>query len=108
MGKKRCDLEKGVEELARVGVMGFHLGKRRTAGATSVRDPNDRSTTADTLQVVAHASEERDKLEVLDHAIDYPEGDTAESEPALAMGDTADTTPKYISSTVDCRLSILI
>ena len=63
--------------MARVGVMGFHLGKRRTAGATSVRDPDDRLTTAD-------------KLEVLDHAIDYPEGDTAESEPALVMGDSAD------------------
>ena len=93
-GKIRHDLKKGAEEMGhstKVGALGFHLGKRRTAGATSARDDRMmRPTTADTL--VAH--EERDKPGVLDE-IDYPEeraGVTAESGPRLAMGDTVDTT----------------
>ena len=71
-GKIRHDLKKGTKELGhstRVGAMGFHLGKRLTAGAMSARDDRMmRPTTADTL--VAH--EERDKPGVLDE-IDYPE-----------------------------------
>ena len=95
-GQKRQDLTKGAEEmghLTRVGAMGFHLGKKRTGGAASARDVNDRTmrpTTADTL--VAH--EERDKPLVFD-AIDDPEekvGVAAESGPRLAIGDTADMT----------------
>ena len=87
--KERHDLEKrGGEEKGRpmrVGVMGFHLGKRRTAGVTSSRDADDsrtmRPTTADTL--VAH--EERD--------VEGKAGvSAAESGPGLAMGDTADST----------------
>ena len=81
--KKRHDEEMG--HSTRVGALGFHLGKRRTAGATSARDPDDRTmrpTTADTL--VAHEEG------------DYPEEKAddaaAESGPGLAMGDTADTT----------------
>ena len=70
----------------RVGALGFHLGKRRTAGATSARDTADdrtmRPATADTL--VAHEEG------------DYPEEKAddaaAESGPGLAMGDIADTT----------------
>ena len=98
VGKKRRDLEKGAEEMGhsmRVGVMGFHLGKRRTAGATSTTDADDRTTrptTADTLV----AYEGRDKPCVLD-AIDYPEetaGVAAESGSGVTTGDTvtADTT----------------
>ena len=57
--KKHRDLEKGDNETEnlRVGVMGLHLGKRRTAGATSADDTTMRPVTADTL--VAH--EERNK-----------------------------------------------
>jgi hypothetical protein len=53
--KKGRDLEKGDDEtghLVRIGVMGRHLGKRRTAGATSADDKTTRPLTADTL--VAH------------------------------------------------------
>ena len=94
--KKRRDLEKGAEKMGhsmRVGVMGFHLGKRRTAGTTSAREADDRTmrpTTADTLV----AQEERDKPWVLD-AIYYTEektGVATESGAGLTMGDTADTT----------------
>jgi hypothetical protein len=80
-GKKRRDLEKGLP--MGVGVMGFHLWKRRIAGATSARDADDkmmRPTTADTL--VAH--DEREDPEEAGVAI--------ESGPGLAIGDTADTT----------------
>ena len=69
-----------------------HLGKRRTAGATSARDADNRTMrppTADTL--VAH--EERDKSSVLDPVCYSERADVAaESGPGLSMGDTADTT----------------
>ena len=95
-GKKSHGLEKGAKETGHSmtdGVMKFHLGKRRTAGATSAKDADDRTmkpTTADTL--VAH--EERDKPWILDTTY-YPEekaGVAAESGPGPAMGDTTDTT----------------
>ena len=92
--KRRRDLEKGAEEMGdsmRDGVKGFHLGKRRTIGAASARDADDkmtRPTTADTL--VAH--EEKDLPLVLD-AIYYPEENAGvAAELGVAMGDTADMT----------------
>ena len=82
--------KKGVEETGhsmRFGAMGFHLGKRRTAAATtSARDADDKTmrlTTADTL--VAH--EERDKP-----CLEEKAGIEAESG-QVAVGDSADTTP---------------
>ena len=76
--KKRRDLEKRIEETGhsmKVGVMGLHLGKRRTASARDADDKTMRPTTADTL--VAH--DERDKR--------YP----AESGSGLTIGGTGDT-----------------
>ena len=81
-GKKRRDLEKGVEaerHSTRVGVLGFHIKKRSAAGATSARAADDktmRPTTADTL-------EERNKP-----CHEEKTGVAEESGP----GDTADTT----------------
>ena len=91
--KKHRDLEKGAEGMGhsmRDGVMGFHFGKRRTAGATSAGDVDDRTTrptTADTLVV----NEERDRP----WGVDDPEkkaGVAAESGSEQALGDTADAT----------------
>ena len=93
--KKRRDLKKGTEEMEnsmRDEVKGFHLGKRRTAGATTAKDADNRTTrppTADTL--VAH--EERDESSVLDPIYYSEKADVAaESGPGQSMGDTADTT----------------
>ena len=46
----------------RVEVMGFHLGKKRSAGATSASDRTTRPTTADTL--VAHDEGDEEKAGV--------------------------------------------
>jgi hypothetical protein len=74
-GKKRRDKgDEGTGHTIRVGVMGFHLGKKHTDDKTT------RPTTADTL--VAH--EEREKPSPEEKA-----GIAAESRPELAIGYTA-------------------